>query len=59
MTPAMILAALDGVISVIGLINKLIANAKRTSEWTKEEEAAVDAKYALIGSNPWDQDTGK
>jgi len=59
MTPAMILAALDGVISIMGLVTKLISNAKRTSEWTKEEEQAVDAKYAAIGDAPWDKDTGK
>lgn len=58
-TPAMIIAAIDGIIALMGLVTKVTASAKRKTEWTKEEEQAVDAKIASIGTAPWDQDTGK
>ena len=59
MSPALIIAAIDGLIALMGLVTKITANAKQDHEWTKEEEAAVDAKIAAIGTAPWDQDTGK
>ena len=58
-TPQMIIAAIDGIISLMGLITKITASAKRKTEWTPEEEQAVDAKIAQIGTAPWDKDTGK
>lgn len=59
MSPQLIIVAIDGLIALMGLITKVTKNAKQDKEWTKEEEAAVDAKIAEIGTKPWDVDTGK
>lgn len=59
MSPQLIIAAIDGIIALMGLVTKISDNAKQDHEWTKEEEQAVDAKIAQIGTAPWDQDTGK
>jgi hypothetical protein len=42
--PMVIVAAIDGLLRLIALINGMVAEAKRTKEWTPEEEALVDAK---------------
>jgi hypothetical protein len=42
-SPAMVLAAIDGLTKLIALLQGWIAQAKRRREWTPEEEAAVDA----------------
>jgi hypothetical protein len=42
--PGLVLAGIDGVIRLLAFLNGLIAQAKRTKEWTPEEEQVVDAK---------------
>lgn len=59
MSPQLIIAAINAAMELIAWARKAAAEGKRTAEWTKEEEQAVDAKIDAIGTAPWDRDTGK
>lgn len=59
MTPALILAAIDGAIELIGFIQKAAADSQQNTEWTDAEKAAFQAKIDAIGTKPQDIDTGK
>lgn len=59
MTPALILAALDGIIELIQFITKAKEDSEQNTEWTAEQKAAFQAKIDAIGTKPQDIDTGK
>lgn len=49
-----VLLALSGLSQALQAIGKIAEQAKRTREWTPEEEAAVDAQWeALKASEAW------
>jgi hypothetical protein len=59
MTPAIIIALINGAMAIIQLVPKWVSDLKQNAELTPEEEAALDAAIASIGTKPYDVDTGK
>lgn len=60
MNPAIIIAAIDGVIKLIGFIKSITANNAITAAWTPEERTQVDARWAgLLTSPAWQTDAEK
>jgi hypothetical protein len=58
--PAIIIAAIEGVIKLIGFIKSVTANNAVTAAWTPEERTQVDARWAgLLASPAWQTDTEK
>ena len=60
MSPAVILAAIEGVMKLIDLINKIRANNDVTAAWTPEQRAAIDDRWAELQNSPaWQTDAEK
>ena len=52
--PAVVIAAIDGLMRLVNLITGLIGQAKRNKEWNAEEEALVDAMLeSALSQDHW------
>lgn len=52
MTPAEIIAALDGLTKALELIGRIAAASRQDAEWTPEQEAAWDASWERTKASP-------
>lgn len=60
MSPALVVAAIDGVIKLVEFVQKVIANNKITAAWTPAQRAKVDARWTeLQNSSAWQTDSEK
>lgn len=51
-SPVVVIALLDGLMRLIGLVNGMVGEAKRNKEWTPAEEAEIDAKMEQAFKQP-------
>lgn len=60
MSPAIIIAAIEGVMKLIEFINKVRSNNAVTAAWTPEQRAQVDARWTDLQASPaWQTDADK
>lgn len=60
MSPALMVAAIEGLIRLAELISKLRKNNAVTAAWSPAERAEIDTKWVALQSSPaWQTDADK